>query len=191
MQDEINEKSINLAVRIGKITADELRKTFDKIIADLEEKRANPEKVPEQPKESKDPKQQKEPKNPKEPKLKHGKQTLKQLHKHNDGLSSIELKDPNLRQLLRETKKNDIDFSVMKDGKGKYTLFFKGRNTEEMTNAFKRYANKTVNTAEKKSIKLDLKIAKSVSQEFNRLDREKYKKQRSRIKIHSKGARDR
>lgn len=185
MQDEINEKSLNLAVRVGKVTVDELRKALDKIIADLAEKKANPEKTPEQPKEPKDPK------TPKEPTLMHGKQTLKQLHKHNDGLSSIELKDPNLRQLLREMKKNDIDFSVMKDGKGKYTLFFKGRNADEMTNAFKRYADKTVNIAEKKSIKLDLKISKSISQEFNRLDREKYKKQRSRIKIPNKGARDR
>ncbi|MCL2816487.1 MAG: PcfB family protein [Oscillospiraceae bacterium] len=174
MQEEINEKSINLGVRVGKVTADELRKALDKILADLAEKKAAPEKSPEQ---------SKEPKTPKSPELKHGKQTLRQLHKHNDGLSTIELTDPNLRKLCREMKKNDIDFSVMKDGKGKYTLFFKGKNVDEITNAFKRYTGKMVDIAEKKSIKLDLKISKSLSQALN--------SGRNKVKNKSKGARDR
>ena len=171
MNEEINEKTINLAVRIGKITAGELKKALDKIIADLSAKKEKPEKTPQKPEK------------PKEPELKHGKQTLKELQKHNDGLSSVELKDPNLRQLYRAMKKDGIDFAAVKDGKGKYTLFFKGKNADEMTHAFKRYTAKTVNIAEKKSIKLDLKISKSVSQALNAgHDKEKNR---------SKGARDR
>ena len=126
--------------------------------------------------------------------LQSGKQTLKELHKHNEGLSTIELKDPHLRDLYKEMKKNDIDFSVVKDGKGKYTLFFKGKNAEEMTNAFKKYTEKTIakadvkaekatNRAEKKSIKTELKEAKREANALN--------SGRDKVKDKSKGARDR
>ena len=180
MQEEIVDKSVDVAVRIANLTLGQILKGLDAIIKGLEKKQE--EKTPDQPK---------EPKPPKEPELKHGKQTLKQLHKHNEGLSAIELKNPNLRQLQKSMKKADIDFSVVKDGKGKYTLFFKGKNAEEMTNAIKRYTGQIVNRADKESIKLDLKISKSVTQELNRTAKEKKKKQRSRIKDKNRGARGR
>ena len=61
MQDEINDKAINLAARIGEITVNEIKKAAEKLIASLTERKdasltAN-----------------------KAPELKHGKQTLKQL----------------------------------------------------------------------------------------------------------------
>lgn len=136
LNEEINEKSLNLAVRVGKITADEIKKALEKLIAELE-KGMTQAKTPGI---SKD---------PKTPELKHGKQTLKQLQKHNDGLSTMELKDPNLRQLYRAMKKDGIDFAPVKDGKGKYTLFFKGKDADSMTHAFKRYTQKIVTRSEK------------------------------------------
>ena len=77
LNDEINEKTINLVARVGKLTADELRKVLEKIIADLTKDNNSV------------------PAADKKPELKHGKQTLKQLSKHNDGLSTVELTDPN------------------------------------------------------------------------------------------------
>jgi hypothetical protein len=151
INEQISEKEISLAVRIGKTTADELKKALEKLIAKLQENKG------------KTPEQSKEPKAPKGPELKSGKQTLKQLHKHNEGLSSIELKDPNLRKLYRAMKKDDIDFACVKDGKGKYTLFFKGKNAEEMTHAFKRYTAKMVKIADKKAIKAELREAKAAA----------------------------
>lgn len=35
LNEEINEKSINLAVRVGQLTADELKKAIEKLLADL------------------------------------------------------------------------------------------------------------------------------------------------------------
>jgi hypothetical protein len=166
INEEMTQKDINLGVRIGSIAASELKKALEKLIAQLEEVKKNP---PEQSK------------TPKDPELKHGKQTLKELHKHNDGLSSIELKDPELRRLQRELKKNDIDFSVVKDGKGKYTLFFKGKNADEMTHAFKRYTEKTVARADKKAIKAELKAAKAQAKTLDA--------GRDKVKNMSKGAR--
>ena len=168
MNDEINEKTINLAVRIGKLTADEIKKALEKVLADLAAKKESPAKTPEK---------------PKDPELKHGKQTLKQLQKHNDGLSSIELKDPELRRLYRHMKKNNIDFAAVRDGKGKYTLFFKGKDADVMTHAFKRYTEKVVSRAEKKSIKLELKEAKAAAKALDA--------GRGKEKNKNRGARDR
>ena len=171
INEELTDCEINLAVRVGSTAAAELRKALEKIIGQLEQARSN--KPPET---SKDPQQPKEPKTPKDPELKQGKQTMRQLHAHNEGLSSIELKDPNLRALYKEMKKHDIDFSVVKDGKGKCTLFFKGKNVEEMTNAFKRYTEKTVARAEKKAIKTELKEAQAAAKALDKgLGKEKNK----------------
>ena len=67
MQDEINEKTCNLAVRVGNTTAAELRRTLEKVLADLKQKRQQGAKAPTPPKE-------KTPQQPKEPELKQGKE---------------------------------------------------------------------------------------------------------------------
>jgi alkanesulfonate monooxygenase SsuD/methylene tetrahydromethanopterin reductase-like flavin-dependent oxidoreductase (luciferase family) len=180
MQDEINEKTCNLAVRVGNTTAAELRRALEKVMADLKQKRQQGAKTPVP---QKEPTAPQTPQEPKPPELKSGRQTLKQLHKHNDGLSSIALTDPNLRQLRSFMKRYDIDFATVKDGKGKYTLFFKGKNAEEMERAFKGYTEKVVKKAEKKAIKAELKEAKA--------EAKKRDKGRSKEKNKSKGARDR
>ena len=200
MQEEIVEKSVDVAVRISNLTLDLILKALDAIIKGLEEKPG------EKPLDA-----AKEAQTPDKPELKEGKRTLKELHKHNEGLATIELKDPNLRDLRRAMKKADIDFSCVKDGKGKYTLFFKGKNADEMTHAFKRYTEKTVERAdiktekktardekqakrtavqakkksvqaEKKSIQLELKEAKAAAKALD--------KGRDKVKNRSKGARE-
>jgi len=88
LNDEINEKTINLVARVGKLTADELRKVLEKIIAEITKDKNTV------------------PAADKKPELKHGKQTLQQLSKHNDGLSTVELTDPNLRLLQQVMKKH-------------------------------------------------------------------------------------
>ena len=149
INEEVSQKGISFAVRVGDISYDTTKKILLMLANRLQ--RSMRSKTPKLPVE------------PKEPELKHGKQTLKQLHKHNEGLSSMELTDPNLRQLYQALKKDDIDFSVCKDGKGKYTLFFKGKNADEMTHAFKRYTEKMITIDDKKAIKTELKEAKTAA----------------------------
>ena len=159
INEELVEKSVEVGFRISNLTLDLILKGLDAVTKGLEKK---PDEKP------------LDAQTPKEPELKQGKQTLKQLHKHNEGLATMELTDPNLRDLQKSMKKADIDFSVVKDGKGKYTLFFKGKNADEMTSAFKRYTEKTVARAdrktektaardEKKSIRAELKEAKAAA----------------------------
>lgn len=156
MQDEINEKSINLAVSVGKATAAELKKAIEKLLADLKSGKYSNENIKKTflGEQSAEPKQ--------------GKMTLNQLKKHRDGLTPLELTDPNLRLLNREMKKAKIDFSVVKDGKGKYTLFFKGKDADEMTRAFNKYTQKVVKRANNKpSINKTLAAAKAAAQALN------------------------
>ena len=101
LNEEINEKSINLAVRIGKLTYTELKKALEKLIGELQQGMDKTVDIL------------------KDPELKHGKQTLKQLSKHDGGLSTVELKTPDLRILQRSMKKHNVDFAAVKDGKGK------------------------------------------------------------------------
>lgn len=170
LNEEINEKSINLAVRVGQLTADELKKAIEKLLADIENGKYPGKSIVERNKSGKN-----------TPGLKHGKMTLKQLKKHNDGLSSMELKDPNLRLLYREMKKQDIDFAPVKDGKGKYILFFKGRDVDELTLAFKKYTKKLVRLNKGPSINATLAAAKQAAQALNN--------QRGKEKNKDRGAR--
>ena len=104
---------MQLAAKIGKVTYEEIKKALEKLIAELKtdiHKAQYPDPT-------------------------HGKQSLKLLAAQNAGLSSIELTDPNLRQLNQEMKKFGIDFAPVKSGKGEYLLFFKGRDTDAMTHA--------------------------------------------------------
>ena len=188
MQEEIVDKSIDVAARITSLTLSQILKALDAIAKGLEKK--PDEKTPDLPQK---PKEAKEPDAPKEPELKHGKQTLKELHKHNEGLAVIELKDPNLRDLHKFMKKADIDFSCVKDGKGKYTLFFKGSNADEMTHAFKRYtekmlerADKKAHNAEQKEIKAELREAKAAAKALDKEQKNEIKAERRELRAERK-----
>lgn len=143
MNDELNRESMQLVAKIGKLTFEELKKALDKLLAELEKGKSN---IPTE---------------------KHGKQSLKELSAQNTGLSSMELKDPNLRQLNQEMKKSGIDFSPVKTGKGEYLLFFKGRDADTMTHAFDQYTKKLMKQQNKPSIRKMLSDFKAKAAQLN------------------------
>ena len=128
MQDEITEQTCSFAARVGEVTVSEIRRALEKLIPIITESK---NKISDE-------------YTTDGSTLEHGKQTLKQLQKQNDGLSSIELKDPELRRPHRAMKKDNVDFAVVKDGKGKYTLFFKSKDADTLTHAFDRYTKQIV-----------------------------------------------
>jgi hypothetical protein len=166
MQDAINEKSFALAARVGKATAAEINKAMQKLLAELKSGMGTTKAKAKA----------------KSSELKHGKQTMKQLSKHNAGLSSIELKDPNLRLLYHTMKENGVDFAPAKDGKGKVTLFFKGRDADALTHAFSQYTQKVTAMEKKPSIRATLTAMKQKSQTLNA--------GRDKVKNLNKGARE-
>ena len=72
MQEEITQKTLALCVEASKMTAQLLQQAIKKVLADMEKHKKNPQ-------------------------LRHGKQTLRQLMKHNTGVSNIEITDQNIR----------------------------------------------------------------------------------------------
>lgn len=142
LHEEVNREELQLGAKVANLTVAEIRKAIDKLLAMLKEQAKNPTVV-------------------------HGEQSLKQLSAQNTGLSSMELKDPNLRLLNKEMAKCGIDFAPVKTGKGEYLLFFKGRDADAMTHAFNQYTKKIVKQAEKPSVRKTLSSLKDKAAQMN------------------------
>ena len=150
MQDEINEKVVALSVKGAKLTAEMLQKAIKAMLAQA--------------------KKQQE-------KQLHGKQTLKQLAKQNAGLSNIEITEGNIKAFEQTAKKYGIDFALKKDSTEtppRYLVFFKGRDADALTAAFKEFSAKKLTQDRKPSIRKLLTSLKEAAQGRN-AQREKVK----------------
>lgn len=81
-----------------------------------------------------------------------GRQSVKQLIGQNQGVSNIEITDSNIKSFERVARKYGVDFAVKKDrsvSPPKYLVFFKGRDADALTAAFKEYTAKEVRRASK------------------------------------------
>ena len=65
--------------------------------------------------------------------------------KHNTGDSNLEITNYNIRAFSATAKKYGIDFALKKDSSTqppRYLVFFKGRDADVMTAAFKEFSAK-------------------------------------------------
>ena len=131
MQEEVNEKVIALSIKGTKLTAELLQKSMKFLLSQIKKQTTKAM----QPR---------------------GKQTLKQLMKQNAGVSNIEITDGNIKAFESTAKKYGIDFALKKDTTEqppRYLVFFKGRDADVLTAAFKEFSQKKLNTREKPSIR--------------------------------------
>lgn len=89
-----------------------------------------------------------------------GKQSVKKLIRKDQGVSSIEVKNADIQSFSRIAKKYGVDFAIKKDRSGEtpqYLVFFKAKDSDALTAAFKEYTNKSIQKAQKPSVlsKLD------------------------------------
>ena len=134
MQEETNEKTIALYIKTGKLTAQQLQKAMKALLAQMK-KQHDRQKIP------------------------HGKQTLKQLMKQNAGVSNIEITKDNIKAFESTAKKYGIDFALKKDSTEtppRYLVFFKGRDADALTAAFKEFSAKKLTQEQKPSIRTGL-----------------------------------
>ena len=153
MQDEVNEKTIALYIKTGKLTAQTLQKAMKAILSKGKKQLA------------------------KQPQ---GKQSLKQLMKQNADVSNIEITEGNIKAFEGTAKKYGIDFALKKDtteSPPRYLVFFKGRDADVLTAAFKEFSAKKLTQDKKPSIRKLLTSLKEAAQGRN-AQREKVKKQR-------------
>lgn len=150
MQDEVNEKTIALYIKTGKLTAQTLQKAMKAILS------KGKKQLTKQPQ---------------------GKQSLKQLMKQNAGVSNIEITDSNIKAFESTAKKYNIDFSLkkVKGEQTRYLVFFKGRDADVMTAAFQEFSAKKLNREKKPSIRKALAAAKDKAKQLNAA-RDKVKK---------------
>ena len=133
MQDEVRDKSVALAIRVGRtggrLTASLLKYAIRRYLADS-----------------------------KNPKVPHGKQTVKQLVQQGAGVQNIEITGRNIKSFERVARKYGVDFAVKKvPSENKYLVFFKARDADALNAAFTEYAAKTVRRkSEKPSVRKEL-----------------------------------
>ena len=148
MQDEVNEKTVSLCIRGGKITAQLLKAAMRKALAQMEQEKA-----------------------------KQKQQSKVQKQQDDKAKDKSEITDGNIKSFERVAKKYSIDFSLKKDTTAKpprYFVFFKARDADVMTAAFKEYTGKSLNKTKKPSVRAKLKDAITQAKDKNR-EREKTK----------------
>ena len=153
MQDEVNEKTVSLCIRCGKVTANLLKAAMKKALTKMEQEKQKLQG-------------QKQPKQDKEDKTYKGKQSMDKLMKQNVQLSNIEITDGNIKSFERVAKKYSIDFSLKKDVNAdppRYYVFFKASDADVMTAAFKEYTGQSLNMDKKPSVRKKLQQAISKS----------------------------
>ena len=137
MQDEVNTKVVAIAIKGGRITAEVLKKALAKFIEEIEkaEKQAS------------------------QPKTYRGKQSIKHLVEQNAAISNIEVTDGNIKSFERTANKYGIDYALKKDTSEqppRYLVFFKGRDVDVMTQAFKEFSARAVKKQERPSLREQL-----------------------------------
>ena len=129
MQEEVTQKTIALYVKVGKGAARLTEQALQKAIQKFLEQKSKPA---------------------------HGKQTMRQLMKQNAGVSNIEITEGNIKAFESTAKKYGIDFALKKDSTEtppRYLVFFKGRDADALTAAFKEFSAKKLTQEQKPSIR--------------------------------------
>ena len=162
MQEEVNEKTIALCIKSGKITADILKAAMRKYLQEMEKEKAKSQQKTQMKKEQKT------------QVVKRGKQSIKSMLDKGSELSNIEITDNNIRSFERVARKYGIDYSLKRDKSTdppKYLVFFRAKDADVMTSAFKEYSGITLQKSKRKSIKL--RLQKAIEKAAKHREREK------------------
>ena len=144
MNEEVNQRVVSLSIRSAKLTSDILARAL-RMLIEAERRKSH--------------------------EYSHGKQSLKHLMEQNAGATSIEVDEGNIKSFDRVARKYHIDYAVKKDrstSPPKYMVFFKGRDQDTMTMAFKEFVDKNTKQHEKQPFEQVLKKFKDLSQTLNK-----------------------
>ena len=124
MQDEVNNKTVAISVKAAKITGRMLAKAMQAL---LEKAR--------------------------EPNFKTGKQSIKSLTKQGASLTNIPIDGENIGSFSKIARKYNVDFALKKDSSEtppKWMVFFKAKDADALTAAFKEYSKIQLKHKERK-----------------------------------------
>ena len=103
--------------------------------------------------------------------------------KQNTGVSSMEITDANIKAFEPIAKKYGLDYSLKKvkgEEPPRYLVFFKGRDVDVMTEAFKEFAAKQLNREKKPSIRKMLANFRDKAKQMNQSRQKEKNKDRGR-----------
>ncbi len=163
MQEEVNDKTIYLSVRATKMTAELLKKLMQKFLEEQNKKKQQSKAATQKKKDAPT----------------RGKQSLKDLMSDQKAeIKNIQITDGNIKSFNRVARKYGIDYSLKKDvslDPPRYMVFFKAKDIDVMTAAFREYAGIALQKSKKPSVRKKLALAK-----------ERVAKHRERTKQHQK-----
>lgn len=135
MQEEVENRTLTLAVSGSKFSGQMLKTAIGKYLAHRTEA-----------------KRQKARDGPVTPR---GRQTVKQLIGQGQGVSSIEANDPSLRDFERIARKYSVDYAIKRDRAAdppRFLIFFKARDEAAITAAFTEFSANKVRKASRPSV---------------------------------------
>ena len=122
MQEEIENRTVNLAISTTKLTARGIIRLAAKGLAYIKRKSREAALKNEKP---------------------DGKQTIQQLIGQNQGVTNIDISQTDLKGFEKYARKYGVDYAITKDKSvfpPKYLVFFKARDADAMTAAFNAYS---------------------------------------------------
>ncbi len=166
MQEEVENRTVNLAVSTTKLTARTLLRALRWYLMHRSQKRLR--------------KQMKHP-------FKEGKQSVDELIKAGVSTDKIELPDGSAKDFCKTAKKFGVDYAIRKDktlDPPRYIVFFKAKDTEVLDQVVKEYVAVNEKKQEKKSIREQLRkekeAAKAETKEKSKNKAKKIKKRKER-----------
>lgn len=143
MQEEVESRAVSLAISTTKLSGRLLKAAITQMLKEREKPKSR------------------------SPTVKHGKQSLKELMAKDAGASSIEATKLRVGSFDKVARKYGVDYAIYKEkgagSKDKYYIFFKGRDADAVTAAFKEYSANQISKATKKA-SLVAKLHKLIDQ---------------------------
>ena len=125
MQEEIEHKTVNLAISTTKLSARTLLRGMQFLLRQYDKHASQ------------------------------GKQSMKRLVRQNRGVTNVEISKTGIRGLERYAKKYGIDYAIRKDSSEvppRYLVFFKAPDAEAFNSAFKEYSASLLNKDKRPSV---------------------------------------
>ena len=123
MQEEVNEKTISLCIKGGKITAKILKAALIKLLAEMDKKKKQQEKGKGQCKRT-------------------GRQSIKSLQRSGAQITNIVVTDNNIKSFDRVARKWNVDYAFYQVAPDKHLLFFKAGQADAITACFSEYSKR-------------------------------------------------
>ena len=109
-----------------------------------------------------------------------GRQSIKSLQKSGAQITNIVVTDNNIKSFDRVARKYGIDYSLKKveqEGKSEYLVFFKAKDVDVMTAAFKEYTSETLKKQKRESVRQKLEKVKEELSNHRQFKKEKKREQ--------------